>query len=84
MSMTVGELFAALATRFNHEAAAGMNRTLQWKITDEDPGVWAFEIKNGQGRLIPAGSRSPTRRSSPAARPGWRSRRAARTRCAPS
>lgn len=59
MSMTVGELFAALATRFNNEAAAGLTRTLQWKITDVDPGVWAFEIKDGQGRLIPGGVDEP-------------------------
>ncbi|MCM2389879.1 SCP2 sterol-binding domain-containing protein [Streptomyces albipurpureus] len=59
MSMTVGELFAALSTRFNHEAAAGLTRTLQWKITDEDPGVWAFEIIDGHGRLIPGGVDNP-------------------------
>ncbi|MGA4838178.1 SCP2 sterol-binding domain-containing protein [Streptomyces sp. G45] len=59
MSMTVGELFAKLATRFNNEAAAGLNRTLQWNITDADPGVWAFEIKDGQGRLIPGGVDEP-------------------------
>ncbi|MER7756980.1 SCP2 sterol-binding domain-containing protein [Kitasatospora sp. NPDC097643] len=59
MSMTVGELFEALATRFKHENAAGLNRTLQWKITDEEPGVWAFEIKDGQGRLIPGGVADP-------------------------
>jgi putative sterol carrier protein len=59
MTMTVGELFEALATRFDTEAAAGLNRTLQWKITDEDPGVWAFEISDGQGRLIPGGVDNP-------------------------
>ncbi|GAB3109582.1 SCP2 sterol-binding domain-containing protein [Streptomyces calidiresistens] len=59
MSMTVGELFSALSTRFNTEAAAGITRTLQWKITDEDPGVWAFEIVDGQGRLIPGGVPEP-------------------------
>ncbi|MEU8845666.1 SCP2 sterol-binding domain-containing protein [Streptomyces sp. NPDC048564] len=59
MSMTVGELFERLSTRFNTEAAAGLNRTLQWKITDVDPGIWAFEIKDGQGRLIPGGVDEP-------------------------
>jgi putative sterol carrier protein len=59
MTMTVGELFEALSTRFDSDAAAGLNRTLQWKITDEDPGVWAFEITDGQGRLIPGGVDAP-------------------------
>lgn len=59
MSMTVGELFEALSTRFDTDAAAGLNRTLQWKITDEDPGVWAFEISDGKGRLIPGGVDDP-------------------------
>ena len=59
MSMTVGELFEALATRFKSEAAAGLNRTLQWNITDVEPGVWAFEINDGQGRLVPGGVTNP-------------------------
>ncbi|GLF93009.1 SCP2 sterol-binding domain-containing protein [Streptomyces yaizuensis] len=59
MSMTVGELFAALSTRFNHDAAVGLTRTLQWRITDADPGVWAFEIVDGRGRLIPGGVAEP-------------------------
>ncbi|WBC14950.1 SCP2 sterol-binding domain-containing protein [Micromonospora sp. WMMA1998] len=59
MTMTVGELFEALSTRFNSSAAAGMNKTLQWHIKDEDPGVWAFEIVNGEGRLIPGGVDKP-------------------------
>ncbi|MFF4214152.1 SCP2 sterol-binding domain-containing protein [Streptomyces sp. NPDC001796] len=59
MSMTVSELFEHLSTRFKGEAAAGLARTLQWHITDEDPGVWAFEINDGQGRLIPGGVDNP-------------------------
>ncbi len=59
MTMTVGELFAALSERLDTEAAAGLNRTLQWHITDEEPGVWAFEISDGKGRLIPGGVENP-------------------------
>ncbi|WP_460531331.1 SCP2 sterol-binding domain-containing protein [Flindersiella endophytica] len=59
MTMTVGELFDALPDRLNTKAAAGLKRTLQWCITDEDPGVWAFEIDDGQGRLIPGGVAEP-------------------------
>lgn len=59
MTMTVGELFEKLSTRFESEAAEGLNRTLQWNITDEDPGVWAFEISDGAGRLIPGGVDDP-------------------------
>lgn len=57
--MTVSELFEALSSRFNTSAAAGLTRTLQWNITDEDPGVWAFEIIDGVGRLIPGGVDKP-------------------------
>ncbi len=59
MSMTVGELFEALATRFDSAAAAGFHKTLQWHIKDEDPGVWAFEMNHGVGRLIPGGVDNP-------------------------
>lgn len=58
-TMTVEELFEALSKRLNTAAAAGINKTLQWKITDLDPGVWAFEIKDGTGRLIPGGVSKP-------------------------
>lgn len=59
MTMTVGELFEALSTRFDAAAAGAMNKTLQWNIKDEDPGVWAFQIANGEGRLIPGGVEKP-------------------------
>jgi putative sterol carrier protein len=59
MTMTVGELFDALSTRLDAEAASGLHRTLQWHITDEEPGVWAFEINDGSGRLIPGGVAEP-------------------------
>jgi putative sterol carrier protein len=54
-TMTVDELFEALSQRLNTAAAAGIRKTLQWKITDSEPGIWAFEINDGTGRLIPGG-----------------------------
>lgn len=59
MTMTVGELFESLSTRFNTSAATGMNKTLQWHIKDQEPGVWAFQIVDGVGRLIPGGVEDP-------------------------
>jgi len=57
--MTVAESFEAMPTIFNPAAAAGMNKTLQWNITGEQAGVWAFQIINGEGKLIPGGVEKP-------------------------
>lgn len=59
MSMTIHELFEHLAEQLDPAVAAGIDRTLQWNITDEDPGVWALEITDGAGRLIPGGVDNP-------------------------
>lgn len=59
MSLTIGELFDELPGRLRPDAASGLERTLQWQLTDLDPGVWAVEIKDGQGRLIPGGVAEP-------------------------
>jgi putative sterol carrier protein len=59
LAMTVGELFEAMSTRLIKSAATGMHKTLQWQITDADPGVWAFEISDGSGSLIPGGVPRP-------------------------
>ncbi len=59
MSLTVDELFDELPGRLRPEAADGLERTLQWQLTDLDPGVWAVEIKDGRGRLIPGGVAEP-------------------------
>ncbi|MGH3613353.1 MAG: SCP2 sterol-binding domain-containing protein [Pseudonocardia sp.] len=59
MTMTVNELFEHLSTRFKSDQAVGMNRTLQWNITDAEPGVWAFEIRDGHGTLVPGGVTKP-------------------------
>lgn len=57
--MKVDAFFEALPTRYNPSAAAGLTRTIQWNITDADPGVWAFEIVDGEGRLVCGGVEEP-------------------------
>jgi putative sterol carrier protein len=57
--MHITELFESMPGRLNPEAAAGMNKTLQWNITGEDAGVWAMQINNGEGVLIPGGVENP-------------------------
>lgn len=57
--MTSAEFFESMPTRLNTTAAEGLNKTLQWNITGEDPGVWAFRIENGSGTLIPGGVEKP-------------------------
>lgn len=57
--MTVDELFDALPSRFQAAAAAGLTKTIQWHITGADAGVWAFEIADGKGRVIPGGVENP-------------------------
>ena len=57
--MTVAESFEAMPTVFNPAAAAGMTKTLQWNITGDQAGVWAFQIVNGEGKLVPGGVEKP-------------------------
>lgn len=57
--MTIAELFEKMPGIFNSEAAAGMTKTIQWNITGEESGVWAFQIIDGTGQLIPGGIEKP-------------------------
>ena len=57
--MTVAESFEVMPAVFNSAAAAGMTKTLQWNITGEEAGVWAFQIVNGEGKMIPGGVEKP-------------------------
>ena len=59
MSMTVTQMFEALPGRFLAENAGDLTRTVQWHITDAEPGIWAFEINQGKGRLIRGGVTNP-------------------------
>jgi putative sterol carrier protein len=58
-TMTVAELFETMPQKFNSAAAVGMTKTIQWNITGDEPGVWAFQIVNGVGQLIPGGVEKP-------------------------
>ncbi|HEU5380175.1 MAG TPA: SCP2 sterol-binding domain-containing protein [Ktedonobacteraceae bacterium] len=53
--MTISELFESMPERFNTTAAEGVTKTIQWNITGDEPGIWAFQITNGVGQLIPGG-----------------------------
>ncbi len=57
--MTVAESFAAMPEVFNPAAAAGMTKTFQWNITGDEAGKWAFQIVNGEGKVIPGGVEKP-------------------------
>lgn len=57
--MTVAELFEVMPGRFNSAAAQGVNKTLQWNITGDETGTWAFKIVDGEGQLIPGGVDKP-------------------------
>lgn len=57
--MTMSELFEKMPGIFNAEAAAGLTKTIQWNITGEDSGVWAFQIIDGVGKMIPGGIDKP-------------------------
>jgi len=57
--MNIAELFETMPGRFYSPGAAGMNKTLQWNITGDETGVWAFKISNGEGQLIPGGVEKP-------------------------
>ena len=57
--MTMTELFEAMPARLNSAAAAKVNKTIQWNITGDDPGVWAIQINDGAARLFPGGIEKP-------------------------
>ena len=53
--MTVDESFKTMQTIFNPAAAAGFNKTIQWDISGEQAGKWAFKIVNQTCELIEGG-----------------------------
>jgi putative sterol carrier protein len=57
--MTIAELFEHMPSAYNPAAGAGLNKTLQWNITGDEAGKWAFKITNGQGEIIPGGVEKP-------------------------
>jgi putative sterol carrier protein len=56
---TVAEIFEAMPKIFNSAAAAGLTKSFQWNITGEEAGVWAFNVVNGVGELVPGGVEKP-------------------------
>jgi putative sterol carrier protein len=58
-TMTIGEFFDMMPGKFSPEAAVGITKTLQWNITGDETGVWAFQIVDGIGQLIPGGVEKP-------------------------
>ena len=56
---TVAEIFQAMPTVFNANAAAGLNKTIQWNITGDQAGVHAFKIHDGVCELIAGGADKP-------------------------
>ena len=56
---TVAETFEVMPTIFNSAAAAGLNKTIQWNITGEQAGVYAFRIHDGVCEPVPGGVDKP-------------------------
>lgn len=50
--MTVDESFEAMQKLFKPSAAANLNKTIQWNISGEQAGNWAFKIENQTCQLI--------------------------------
>jgi putative sterol carrier protein len=57
--MTVAETFETMQTLFNPAAAAGLNTTIQWDISGEQAGKWAFKFADQTSQLIPGGVEKP-------------------------
>ena len=57
--MTVDESFTTMLTLFNPDAAKGLNKTFQWRISGEQGGTWAMQIADQQCQLIPGGVEHP-------------------------
>jgi putative sterol carrier protein len=57
--MTVAETFEVMKTLFNPAAATGLNTTVQWDISGEQAGKWAFKIADQTCQLIPGGVEKP-------------------------
>lgn len=58
-TMTIAEIFEAMPSVYSPAAGAGLTKTLQWNITGEQAGKWAFKIVDGNGELVPGGVDKP-------------------------
>lgn len=59
IAMTITDVFEAMPAQLNSAAAKGIDKTLQWIITGDEPGVWALHIADGVAHLIPGGVEKP-------------------------
>lgn len=57
--MTVDESFEAMQKLFNPSATANLNKTIQWNISGEQAGSWAFKIENQTCQLIKGSADKP-------------------------
>lgn len=57
--MTVDESIKRLQEHFNPEAAADLNKTIQFNISGEETGKWAMKIADQTCELIPGGVEKP-------------------------
>lgn len=57
--MTVAETFETMRSNFNPAGAAGIHKTLQWNISGDDAGKWAFHVKDQTCEMIPGGVEKP-------------------------
>ena len=56
---TVAETFETMKTLFNPTAAAGMNKIMQWNLSGDEAGKWAFKIADQTCELIEGGVEKP-------------------------
>ncbi len=57
--MTIEETMKALQEHFNPDAAAGLNKTVQFNISGDNANNWAIKIANQACELIPGGVEKP-------------------------
>lgn len=57
--MTVEESFETMQNLFNPAAAANFNKTLQWDLSGDQGGKWAFKVENQTCQLIKGGVEKP-------------------------
>jgi putative sterol carrier protein len=59
MTMTIEETIIGLQELFNANAAAGLNKTIQFNISGDDAHIWALKIANQTCELIRGGVEKP-------------------------
>lgn len=57
--MNIAETFEQMQSIFNPDAAAYLNKKIQWNISGENGGQWALHIHDQTCELIPGGVEEP-------------------------